>query len=68
MFSLKLPFQYITFPAFRLEAFADVMTFKKTRWGRGRIRQLISMSTVNLSVVSKLIFAFPSENICVGAK
>ena len=30
-----------------------------------RSRQLIGMATVNLGVVCKLIFAFPSENICV---
>ena len=32
------------------------------------MRQLIDMNAVNLSVVCKLIFAFPPENIGVSAE
>ena len=38
----------------------------KSRWRRDRIGQLIGMNIVNLSVVCKLIFAFPPETICVS--
>ena len=48
------------------DAHDDVTTFKKQ--DGGEIRQLIGMNTVNLSVVCKLIFAFPPENICVSVK
>ena len=48
------------------DAYIDVTMFKKTRLRLNRIGQMIGMNTVNLSVVSKLIFAFQPENICVS--
>ena len=48
------------------DAYDDVMKFKKIRWRQDRIRQLIGLNIVNLSVVCELIFAFPPENICVS--
>ena len=41
------------------DAYVDVMTLKKQDGG---------MNAVNLSVVCKLIVAFPPENICVSVK
>ena len=42
----------------------DVTTLKS----KDSIRQLLGINTVNLSIVCKLIFAFPPENICVSVK
>ena len=44
------------------------MIFKKQDGRRDCIRQLIGMTSVNISVICKLTFAFPPENICVSVK
>ena len=64
MFSLNLRFHFIMFHLdyeVHYNAYEDVTTLKKTRWRLDRIRQLIGLDTVYLSVVCKLIFAFPPE-------
>ena len=48
------------------DAYVDVTTLKNTRLQQDRIRQLIGMITVNLSIVCKFIFAFPHEYLCKG--
>ena len=59
MFSLKLRFQLINFAHLdddvHYDAYVDVTTFKK----QDRSRLPICMTTNNLSVVRKFIFAFP---------
>ena len=68
MFSLKLRFHLITIRVFRLcRAYVDVTTFKNDKTAKLH-RQLIGMNTVNLSAIIKVIFALPTENICVSVK